>query len=104
MLPAAAVGRYALLSETNNPASRSPSSVSRRLTQLLSTLAIVISARMDHNRTPQHALRPNQFDHLVFNAALCTALLIGLEVAEIADVALGIKGAAVGFGERVDCQ
>ena len=39
---------------------------------------------------------------LVRDGALCVALVIGLEITEVADVALAVGGGAVGLGEGVD--
>lgn len=49
-----------------------------------------------------NALRANQLDQLVLDAALCVALAVGLEVAQVAHVALLIARRAVGLVVRVD--
>jgi hypothetical protein len=51
----------------------------------------------------QNAMLANQLDVLVGNGALGVALAVGLDVAEVADVALAVGGGAVGFAEGVDC-
>jgi len=69
----------------------------------MSALAQIVRPSMHNNRASEHALRPNQLDLLVRDGALGIALGVGFEVAEITDVALGVAGGAVGFGEGVDC-
>ena len=51
----------------------------------------------------QHAILADQLDLRVRHGALGVALGVGLEVAQVADVALGVGGRAVGLGEGVDC-
>ena len=58
---------------------------------------------MDDNCASQHALGPDQLNHVIGDVAFCVALAIGLEVAEIADVTLAVAGGAVGLGKGVDC-
>lgn len=50
----------------------------------------------------QDTLGPYQFDLLIRNGTFCVALPIGLEIAQIAYVALTIGWGSVGFGEGVD--
>lgn len=50
----------------------------------------------------QDALRADQLDQGVGVGAFGAALAVGLDVAEVADVAFGVGGGAVGFGEGVD--
>ena len=58
-----------------------------------------------HDDSPsQHALGPNELNEAVGNAAFGIALAVGFEVAEIADVALGVGGGAVLFAEGVDWE
>ena len=57
---------------------------------------------MHNDSTAQHALLANQLDELVLDGADGVALRVGLNVAQVADVALGVGGRAVGLGEGVD--
>lgn len=50
------------------------------------------------------ALGADQLDELVRHGALSVALGVGLEVAQVTDVALGVAGSSVGLVERVDCR
>jgi hypothetical protein len=50
----------------------------------------------------ENALGTDQLDELVRHAALRVALAVGLEVAQIADVALAVRRGAVGLVVRVD--
>lgn len=92
------------LSNTNHTASGTKTGIARRLAQLVSTLAQIIGAAMHDNRAAQDALRPDQFDLLVRDGALCVSLAVGFKIAEIADVAFAVGGGAVGFGERIDWE
>jgi len=58
---------------------------------------------VDDDGAAQHALRADQLDELVRDAALGVTLAVGLEVAEVADVALAVGGGAVGLVVGVDC-
>jgi len=50
----------------------------------------------------QHALGADQLDELVRDGAFGVALGVGLEVAQVADVALAVGGGAVGLVVGVD--
>lgn len=52
----------------------------------------------------ENALSTDQLDELVLGGAVGIALGIGLEVAQVADVALSVAGGAVGLAEGVDWQ
>lgn len=52
----------------------------------------------------QNALGTNQLDKLVLHAAGGVALSIGLEVAQVTDVTVGIGRSTVGLAVRVDCK
>lgn len=93
-----------LLSNTNDPASRTTARVARSLALLMTALAQIISASMHDDRSAQYAFRPNQLDLLVRDGTLGVALAICFEVAEVANVAFTVGGGAVGFGERVDWE
>ena len=51
---------------------------------------------MHDNHPPENGLRADQFDVFIRDNALCCPALIGRHVAEIADVANGALGAAMG--------
>jgi hypothetical protein len=85
-------------------ASRARASVTGLLALLVATLAKVISASVDNDGTAEDALGADQLDELVGDGALGVALSIGLEVAQVTNVALVILGGTVGLAVRVDCQ
>jgi fructose-1-phosphate kinase PfkB-like protein len=77
-------------------------SVTSLLGLLGATSAEVISAGVDDQGTAQDALGTEQLDELVLHGAGRIALGIGLEVAQVTDVALGVGGSTVGLAEGVD--
>lgn len=91
-----------LLGDANNAASRTTASVASLLALLVAALAEVVGAGVHDDGAAQHALRADQLDVLVGHAARGVALAVGLEVAKVADVALGVGGGAVGLVVRVD--
>ena len=64
----------------------------------------IIRATVHNDRPSEHALRPNELDEGVGYGAFGIALFVGLDVAEVADVALGVGGGAVLFAEGVDWE
>lgn len=66
-------------------------------------LAQIIGATVNDNGAAQDALRTNELDQLVRHRALAIALPVRLEVAQIADVALRVRGRAMGLVVGVDC-
>jgi hypothetical protein len=84
-----------LLGDTDNTASRTGASVA-------SLLALLVLALADDDGAAEHALRADQLDELVRDAALGVALGVGLEVAQVADVALAVRRGAVGLVVGVD--
>lgn len=88
----------------NNPTRRPSTSIARSLALLMPSLPQIIRAGMHDDRTAQDALWPNKLDQGVLHAAFAVALAVGLEVAEVADVALAVGGGAVLLGVRVDCN
>ena len=70
----------------------------------MSTLAQIISAAMHNNGSSEHALRADELDERVGQGAFGVALFVGFEVAEVADVALRVRGGTVLFAEGVDCE
>jgi hypothetical protein len=91
-----------LSGDTNNTTSGPWSSIARLLALLVASLAEVIGAAVDDNRAADHALGSDQLDELVRHAALAVALAVGLEVAQVANVALAVLGGAVGLAVWVD--
>ena len=68
----------------------------------MSTLAEVVSSSVNDNSAANDALGANQLDQLVCGAALSVALAVGLEVAQVTDVALVVFGRAVRLVVGVD--
>jgi hypothetical protein len=58
---------------------------------------------VNNNSAAKNALRADQLDELVRDAARGVALGVGLEIAQVADVALAVAGGAVGLVVGVDC-
>ena len=69
----------------------------------MATLAEVVSASVDDDGAAKDALRADQLDELVGDRALSVTLAIGLEVAQVTNVALVIFGGTVGLAVGVDC-
>ena len=92
-----------LLGDTNDTASRTSASVASLLALLVLALAEIVGAGVDNNSATKNALRADQLDELVRDGALGVALGVGLEVAQVADVALAVGGGAVGLVVGVDC-
>lgn len=59
---------------------------------------------MNHDGAAKDALGSNQLDELVRDRALCIALSVRLEVAQVTDVALRVRRGTVGLAVRVDCS
>ena len=93
-----------LVGDANDTASRAGTSVTRLLALVVAALAQVVSAGVHNDSAAQHALGTDQLDELVGDAALGVALAVGLEVAQVADVALAVRGGAVGFVVWVDYE
>jgi len=70
-----------LSGDTNDTASRSGTGIASLLGLLVSSLAKIISSRVNDDGTANNALGANQFDELVGGRALAIALAISLEVA-----------------------
>lgn len=84
-------------------ASRARASVAGLLALLVATLAEVIGASVDNDGAAEDALGADQLDELVGDGALGVALAVGLEVAQVTNVALVILRGTVGLAVRVDC-
>jgi hypothetical protein len=93
-----------LLGDTNDTASRTSASVASLLALLVLALAEIVGAGVDDNGAAEDALRADQLDELVRDGALGVALAVGLEVAQVADVALAVGGSTVGLVVRVDWE
>lgn len=93
---------FRLRGNPDHTASGPSARVARRLTLLVPSLAQVVGASVDDNGAAQHALRTDQLDLTVGDGALGVALRVGLEVPEVADMAVVVGGGAVLFGMRVD--
>lgn len=91
-----------LLSNTDNAASGTAASVASLLALLVAALAEVVGAGVHDDGAAEDALGADQLDVLVGHGALGVALGVGLEVAQVADVALAVAGGAVGLVVRVD--
>jgi hypothetical protein len=92
-----------LLGDTDNTASGTGASVASLLALLVLALAEVVGAGVDDDGAAEHAFRADQLDELVRDGALGVALGVGLEVAQVADVALAVGGGTVGLVVGVDC-
>lgn len=95
--------RDRLLGDANDTASGAGTSVASLLALLVLTLAEIVGAGVDDNGAAEDALGADQLDELVRDGALGVALGVGLEVAQVADVALAVGGGAVGLVVGVDC-
>ena len=70
-----------LLGNANDTASRTATCIARLLALLVATLAKIVGASVYDDGATEYALRADQLDELVANAALPIALTVGLEVA-----------------------
>ena len=77
-------------------------SVSGLLALLVTSLSEVIGASVDNDSAAKNALGTDQLDQLVSDRAGSIALAVSLEVAEITDVTLLVRGSSVGLAMRVD--
>lgn len=91
-----------LLSNPNDPARRTPARVARSLALLVPAFAQVVGAAVHDDGAAEDAFGPDELDLLVRDGPLGVALGVRLEVAQVADVAFGVGGGAVRFGEGVD--
>jgi hypothetical protein len=91
-----------LCGNTNDTASRAGTSVTGLLGLLVTTLAKVISTGVDDQSAAQNGLGTNQLDKLILHGAVGVTLGIGLEVAKVTNVTLGVSGSTVGLAEGVE--
>jgi hypothetical protein len=91
-----------LCGNTDDTASRAGTSVTGLLGLLVTTLAKVISTGMDDQSAAQNGLGTNQLDKLILRGAVGVTLGIGLEVAKVTNVTLGVSGSTVGLAEGVE--
>jgi len=90
-----------LCSNADDAASRSRASIAGLLALLVATLAEVIGSCMDHDCSAENAVLADQLDVAVADAALGIALVVGLEVTEVANMALIIAWGAVSLAVGV---
>ena len=102
ILPSPSTAGINLLGNADNTASGTGASVASLLALLVLALAEVVGAGVDDDGAAEDALRADQLDELVRDGALGVALGVGLEVAQVADVALAVGGGAVGLVVGVD--
>jgi len=88
----------------NNPTRGPAPRIPRLLALSVSTLPQVVGTGVHDDGAAQHALRADELDVLVGHGALGVALRVGLEVAEVADVAFGVRRGAVFFAVGVDWE
>lgn len=93
-----------LLRNPNNTTSRSPARIPSYFALFMSTLPQIIRTAMYHDSPSEHTLWADELDEGVGQGAFGVALFVGFEVAEVADVALGVGGGTVLFAEGVDCE
>jgi hypothetical protein len=79
----------------NDATSRPSTSIARLQTILVPTFPQIIRARMHDDGAAQHGLLADQLDEAVLDAALAVAVGVGLEIAEVADVAHFVTGGTV---------
>ena len=77
-------------------------SVASLLAFLVAALSKIIGASVDNDGATEDAVVANQLDELVGNGSLSVALAVGLEVAEVTNVALVVGWRAVLLAVRVD--
>merc|ERR1712183_829605 len=104
ILPNSSTAGINLLGNTNNTASGTGAGVASLLALLVLALAEVVGAGVDDDGAAENALRADQLDELVRDGALGVALGVGLEVAQVADVALAVGGGAVGLVVGVEVR
>ena len=92
-----------LLSDADDAAGRTSAGVTGGLALLVPALAEVVGAGVNDDGAAQHALGADQLHMVVRYAALAVALPVRLEVAQVAHVAVPVRGGAVFFAEGVDC-
>lgn len=80
----------ALRSNANDAASRTSTRVASLLALVVAALSKVICAGVHDHSTADDTLRADQLDELVRCGALCVALSVSLEVAEISDMAVAV--------------
>lgn len=93
-----------LCGNTNNTAGRTSTGVTSLLGLLVTTTAKVVSTGVDDEGTAENALSTEQLHELVFLGANGVTLSVGLEVAQVTNVTLGVLGSTVGLAVGVDCS
>lgn len=91
-----------LVGNANDAAGGAEAGVASLQGLLVATLAEVIGAGVDNNSAADDAVGADQLDQGIGDGALGIALGVGLDVAEVADVAGLIGRGAVGLAMGVD--
>jgi hypothetical protein len=76
-----------LIRDPNNATSGPPPGITRDETLLMAALPQIIRASMHDDGASQHGVFADQLDVLVGDGSLAVALPVGVEVAQVADVA-----------------
>ena len=76
-----------LVRNPNNATSGPPPSIAGLQTLLMPALPQIIGPRVDNNGASQHGVFADQLDVFVGDGSLAVARAVGLEVAQVADVA-----------------
>ena len=90
--------------DTNHTASRAGTSVASLLALSVATLTKVIGSAVHNNSAAKNALWADELDVLVGDRPLSVALAVGLVVAQVTNVALGVRRRTVLFSMRVDWE
>lgn len=83
----------------NDAASGPSTGIARLQTVLMPAFAQVVRARVHDDGAAQHGVLADQLDEAVLDAALAVAVGVGLEVAEVADVAGFVAGGTAWGGD-----
>lgn len=86
----------------NDTAGRTAASVASLLGLLVATLAEIVSAGVDDDGAANDALSTNELDQLVSDCASGVSLAVGLEVAQVTDVTVAVRGSTVFLAVGVD--
>jgi len=68
----------------------------------VASLSEIVGASVDDNGAAENAVWTDQLDELVSDGALSVALTVGLEVAQVTNVTLGVGWSAVLLAVWVD--
>ena len=90
--------------DTNHTASRAGTSVAGLLALSVATLTKIIGSAVHDDSAAKNALWADELDVLVGNGPLSIALAVGLVIAQVTNVALGVRRRTVLFSMRVDWE